>query len=47
MESKATIRIGDQSHEYPTMVGTEDEYAIDARNLRADSGLITYDQRYG
>ena len=47
MESKATSRIGDQSHEYPTMVGTEDAHAIDVRNLRAESGWITYDHRYG
>ncbi|MDA7534578.1 hypothetical protein N8613_01470 [Verrucomicrobia bacterium] len=47
MEYKATIHIGDQSYEYPTMLGSEDEHAIDVRNLRADSGLITYDDRYG
>ena len=46
MEQTATIRIGDQSYEYPTMVGTEDERAIDIRKLRNDSGFITFDDGY-
>jgi citrate synthase len=47
MESKATIRIGDQSYECPTMVGTENEHAIDVRKLRTDSGYMTFDDGYG
>lgn len=47
MESKATIRIGESSYECPTMVGTENEHAIDVRNLRANSGYVTFDDGYG
>src|SRR5678815_5004221 len=30
----------------PVLVGTEDEYAVDIRSLRADSGYITLDSGY-
>jgi citrate synthase len=30
----------------PVMVGTEDEHAVDIRNLRQDTGYITLDTGY-
>ncbi len=47
MDKKATITIEDQSYEYPVMVGTENEHAIDLRSLRKDTGHITFDEGYG
>ncbi len=46
MEKTATIQIGDRSYEYPVIVGTENEKAIDIRKLRSDSGYISYDDGY-
>ncbi len=43
----ALIKIDDKEIACPVMVGTEGEKAIDARNLRKDSGYIFYDQGYG
>ncbi len=46
MEKTATIQIGDRSYEYPVIVGTENEKAIDIRKLRSHSGYISYDDGY-
>lgn len=47
MEDTATIRIGNDSYTFPMITGTEGERAIDTRKLRAQSGVITYDEGYG
>src|SRR5512145_1754242 len=47
MQKTALIKFDDKEISCPVMVGTEGEMAIDARNLRKDSGYIFYDQGYG
>jgi citrate synthase len=47
MQKTALIKIDDKDFSCPVMIGTEGEKAIDARNLRKDSGYIFYDQGYG
>ncbi len=47
MAKEARIVIEDKEFTYPILTGTEGERAIDTRSLRADSGLITYDEGYG
>ncbi|GHC10792.1 citrate synthase [Cerasicoccus arenae] len=47
MEDTATIRIGNENYTFPIIVGTEGERAIDTRKLRAQSGVVTYDEGYG
>lgn len=47
MSKKARIILDDQELEYPIIIGSEGERAIDCRSLRADSGYITYDEGYG
>jgi citrate synthase len=47
MDEKAIIRIGDRQFECPTIVGSEHEKAIDVRQLRGETGYITYDDGYG
>ncbi|MDD5261649.1 MAG: citrate synthase [Methylacidiphilales bacterium] len=47
MSETVKITIGGKAHEYPVIVGTEQEKAIDTHNLRADTGYITYDEGYG
>jgi len=43
----AQITVGGKTYEYPVIVGTENEKAIDVRSLRKDSGYITFDDGYG
>ncbi|MBA4137391.1 MAG: citrate (Si)-synthase [Opitutus sp.] len=43
----ALIKIDNKEFNFPVMTGTEGEKAIDARNLRKDTGYIFYDQGYG
>src|SRR5210317_1015004 len=43
----AKIVIEGQEHEYPVIVGTENEKAIDVRQLRKETGYITFDDGYG
>jgi citrate synthase len=45
--SSATLKIDDKEFALPVMVGTEGERAIDTRKLRADTGVVAYDQGYG
>ncbi|MFA5257059.1 MAG: citrate synthase [Opitutales bacterium] len=47
MSDKATITIEGKQFEYPVIVGSEGEKAIDIRNLRSDTGFITYDDGFG
>lgn len=47
MDKKATLILEGKSYEYPVIVGTENERAIDLRKLRGDTGYITYDDGYG
>ncbi len=46
MAEKAQLRLGDQTIELPIVVGSEGERAIDVRNLRAQTGHITFDPGY-
>ena len=47
MSKTALLKIDAKEISCPVMMGTEGELAIDARNLRKDSGYIFYDQGYG
>ncbi|MFZ5495787.1 MAG: citrate synthase [Verrucomicrobiota bacterium] len=47
MPNDALIKIDGKELSYPIMTGTEGEKAIDARNLRKDTGYLFYDQGYG
>jgi citrate synthase len=46
MPDKAKIIIEGKTYEYPLIVGTEGEKAIDISSLRADTGYITLDNGY-
>ena len=46
MEQKVQIIIDGKTHEFPLVVGTEGERAIDISRLRAETGLITFDPGY-
>jgi citrate synthase len=43
----ANLSYAGHSYSLPVVVGTQQEKAIDIRNLRSDSGLITLDSGYG
>ncbi len=45
-QNKATITVGGRSHELAVVTGSEDEQAIDIRDLRARTGLVTLDSGY-
>jgi citrate synthase len=47
MSNEATLTLGDATYRFPIIEGTEGERAIDIRNLRAETGLITLDPGYG
>jgi citrate synthase len=48
MSDKANIKLNDRSLEFPVIVGSEGEKAIDLRNFRSESkGCITFDEGYG
>jgi citrate synthase len=47
MSDEATLQYNGHSYRLPVLAGTRDEKAVDIRNLRADSGLITLDSGYG
>jgi len=47
MAEKVTLTIGDQTIELPVVVGTEGERAIDISELRAKTGMVTYDPSFG
>ena len=43
----ATLILEGQQHEFPVVVGTENEVAVDIRALRKETGAITLDSGYG
>lgn len=43
----AKIIIEGKEHEYPVMIGSENEKAIDLRKFRKETGYITFDDGYG
>ena len=47
MSETATLTIDGQSYEFPILVGSEGERAIDISTLRATTGHITLDDGYG
>ena len=47
MSESVTITIEGKEYNYPVISGTEGEKSVDIRNLRGDSGYITYDDGYG
>ena len=46
-EKTATLNLGEIDYEMKAIVGTENEVGLDARKLRANTSLITYDPGYG
>jgi len=42
----ARLHVGEKTFEFPLIKGNEDEYAIDIKTLRGDTGLITLDPGY-
>ena len=46
MSDKATLTYNGKTYEFPVMVGSEKEPAIDVQQLRAQTGLITLDDGY-
>ena len=46
MEQKVQIIIDGKTHEFPLVIGSEGERAIDISRLRAETGLITFDPGY-
>jgi citrate synthase len=46
MSETASITMDGKAYEYPVLTGTEGEKCIDIRELRRDSGYITYDEGY-
>jgi citrate synthase len=47
MDKNATLILGDEKIELPIIEGTEGERAVDIRQLRAQTGYITYDPGFG
>jgi citrate synthase len=47
MAETAKLEIAGKTVELPIMVGSEGEVAVDIRNLRQETGAITYDPGYG
>ncbi len=47
MSDTIKLVIGDKTHEFPVIVGTENEKAIDIAKLRAATGHITFDPGFG
>ncbi len=47
MAEKAILIVGDQRIELPILIGTEGERAVDITDLRAQTGLVTYDPSFG
>ena len=47
MSDKATLEVNGKKYEFPLMVGTENEVAMDIKTLRsATGGVITLDPGY-
>lgn len=46
MSEKATLEYNGKKYEFPVIKGTEEEIAIDIKNLRSATGMITIDPGY-
>jgi citrate synthase len=46
MEDTATLRLGNQNYNFPVVIGSEQEIAIDLRHLREVTGAIALDEGY-
>ena len=46
MDKSAKIEYKGKTYTFPVITGTENEEAIDIKNLRSEAGLITYDPGY-
>ena len=46
MDKSAKIEFNGKSYTFPVITGSENEEAIDIKNLRSEVGLITYDPGY-
>src|SRR5215469_17324489 len=46
MSNEAKLDLNGKSYTLPTVVGTENERAVDISSLRASSGYITLDESY-
>ena len=47
MSDPAKLIVEGKTYEFPTLVGSENEKAIDIRSLRASTGYVTLDSGYG
>ncbi len=47
MEKTATLTYGDTTIDLPVIIGSEGEIGIDVRQLRAKTGMITFDPGFG
>lgn len=47
MANEATLQFEGKDYKLPVIVGTENEKAVDVRNLRTLTGAITYDDGFG
>src|SRR5205085_5388457 len=47
MSKEAKLELEGKTFSFPTIVGTENEKAVDISALRAESGYITLDEGYG
>ena len=47
MDQTGTIRLGNENYNFPLILGSEGEQAIDVRMLRSESGAIAFDEGYG
>ena len=46
MDKSAKIEYKGKTYTFPVIIGSENEQAIDIKNLRSEAGLITYDPGY-
>ncbi len=46
MDKSAKIEYKGKTYTFPIITGSENEEAIDIKNLRSEAGLITYDPGY-
>ncbi|MEM6543025.1 MAG: citrate/2-methylcitrate synthase, partial [Bacteroidota bacterium] len=46
MSKTATIEFEGKKYDFPVIIGTEDELAIDIKTLRGASGIVTIDPGY-
>ncbi len=46
MSDKAILELNGERYEFPLVVGTENEVAIDIKTLRTQTGVVTLDPGY-